>query len=157
MYTFEDVDFLINYLRFVSSVNLIDKILYAHTNNLLFNSASYNNNGSYRLMFGFLNMSRKFHSLCVERGVKYNRGHFLACYYSITFIRLAINIISFSEFSKLYFFIKKRIRSKLIISYFKTYNPKLAGGRLMIKNLIIHNQPLLLTLYLFFIAIKRYR
>ncbi len=156
MYNFEDIDFLVNFLIHSKEVSFIEKTLYAHTNNLLFNSASFKNNSNYNLMFGFLNMTRKLQLLFKQKGIFFNKFHFLACYYSITFIRLAINIRGFNDFIKLYDFIYKRLRSRLIIKCFENYDPILAGGKYFIKKLIILKQPLILTLYLIYIAKKRY-
>ena len=110
-------------------------------------------------MFSFLQAARSLEKLFVKYNCLscFNKHHFLACYYSITLIRISNNRNSFSDKLELYYFIKHRLEKKYIKNCFYKYDPVLAGGRKLIKILIILNQPLILSVVLMRIAKKRYQ
>jgi hypothetical protein len=158
MKTFEDVHFLLRYLM-VSNKLVFKKIpLYAHTNSSSYASATFAVNKDPNTLFSFLMLPNILVKLFKKFNIseKFDRHHFLACYYSIIFIMLAINRKNILSAINLYFFIKKRLKSNLVQRCFRGYNWKLAGGRLSFKILTRLNMPLVLSVILIYIAKKRY-
>ena len=116
MSTYEDVDFLLRYLTFATVIRFHKQPLYAHTNIGAYTSLTFSKSGGMNRLFSFLKIAKTLKKLSNKHEVEtpFNQYHFLACYYSITFIRLAIGITNYDEFMRLYYFIKKRISNAFI-------------------------------------------
>lgn len=159
MSTFEDVHFLLRYLLVSNKVNFKKTLLYVHTNDNSYASETFGGNRGPGELFSFLMLpsiiSKLFNKFDISE--VFDRNHFLACYYSISFIRSAVNRNSISAAFDLYLFIRRRLKSPLVRRCFQGYNCRIAGGRLGIKILILLNMPLVLTAILFYIAKKRYQ
>jgi GT2 family glycosyltransferase len=158
MHTFEDVDFLLRYLFYADKVNFIDEYIYAHTNSTLARSATFGYGKKLNIMFSFLIVARTLKILFKKYKCKesFNRSHFLACYYSITFIRIAVGKKNLTSKIELYEFIKRRLSSRLVKTSFSKYDCRAAGGRRMFPFLIKINMPLIFTLLVLRIAKRRY-
>jgi len=158
MSTFEDVDFLFRYLRYVKTIKYDNNFIYAHTNKHNYKSLTFGKNNNFNKMFGFLQCARSLQKLISNQHPKinFNIKHFLGCYYSIQFIRISINMNKISDLIILYKFVNKRIESKFLIDCFKAYDVYLANGNHLIKKYIINRSSLLLTFELVKIARKRY-
>lgn len=159
MNTFEDVHFLLRYLLISNKVEFKKILLYAHTNNKSYASETFGGNRSPNTLFSFLLIPKILSKLFIKFDISeiFDRHHFLACYYSIGFIRSAINRNSIADAFSLYLFIKKRLQSNLVRRCFQRYNYLTAGGRLGLKIMILLNMPLVLTISLIYIAKKRYQ
>jgi len=157
MKTFEDVDFLFNYLIFCENVNFNNEAIYAHTNKSNLNSLTFGYLQNRNSMFGFLQSSRTLRTLLKinHPNIKFNLNHLLACYYSITFIRMFANK-NLLDILNNYFFIKKRLKSNYLIKCFKGYDVLVAGGNKEIKDLVIKRSIIQLTFALSKFAKKRY-
>jgi hypothetical protein len=159
MSTYEDVDFLLRYLTFAKAIRFHKQPLYAHTNIADYTSLTFSKSGGMNRLFSFLKIAKTLKMLFNKYEVEtpFNQYHFFACYYSITFIRLAIGIKNYHEFMELYCFIKKRISNAFVIKCFTNYDYKEAGGRRSIRWCVIKRLPLFLTLQLVLIARNRYK
>jgi len=159
MSTYEDVDFLLRYLTFATAIRFHKQLLYAHTNIGAYTSLTFSKSEGMNRLFSFLKIAKALKKLFNKREIEtpFNQYHFLACYYSITFIRLAIGITNYYEFMRLYCFIKKRISNAFIKKCFYNYDYKEAGGRRIIRWCVIKRLPLFLTLQLVLIARNRYK
>jgi glycosyltransferase involved in cell wall biosynthesis len=157
MRTFEDVDFLIRYLNFVESYQIVSITSYFHTNNLNYKSATFGFNDNFNTLFGYLQVSRSLSWYFKKRGIYYNKYHFIICYFSITLIRIATKIRNLKQLKFLYKFIKKRINTIFIGKAITQYDAKLANGRPLIKFLIRFQLAFLLTIYVLIISRSRYK
>ncbi|MBT8542175.1 glycosyltransferase family 2 protein [Polynucleobacter paneuropaeus] len=159
MNTFEDVHFLLRFLLVSRKVCFQKVLLYVHTNNNSYTSETFGGNRSPNALFSFLMLPNILKKLFNKFDITevFNRHHFLACYYSIGFIRSAINRNNISGIIGLYTFIRRRLQSTLVRKCFFGYNSEVAGGRLGLKVMILLNMPLALTISLIYIARKRYQ
>lgn len=156
--TFEDVDFIVRYLLYAKVINFVEKVGYAHTNYSNSKGATFGKN-SFRSLFGFLQMSRNFDRLVKAKGLTslVDINHFRACYYSISLIRSAVHIKTIKGFLKFYQFVLRRINSPAVKLSFSHYDVKEADGRPLLKLLVLNRNSFLLTSYLFFVGIWRYK
>jgi glycosyltransferase involved in cell wall biosynthesis len=159
MRTFEDVDFLIRYLSFITTYKIIRRKVYTHTNNISYNSATFGLGNKYSYMFGFLQVSRslKIYIMNMKKNNEFSKFHFLACYYSITLIRIASKINNYNDFIRFLIFIRRRFNSSIFKNSFKQYNAKAANGRPFIKFLVYLKYPFMLGIYLIVIGKIRYK
>jgi glycosyltransferase involved in cell wall biosynthesis len=159
MHTFEDVDFLFSYLIYASKIEFQDLNIYAHTNSLGRLSATFGQINQSHSLFSFLQASRTLRKLIRRRhsNTRLMFGHYLACYYSIAFVRLAHRCKTVTDRLLLYQFITRRINSGFVRRCFAEYDPKLAGVRGSIRLLVLFRLPLALTMLLFWIAARRYK
>jgi len=156
MRTFEDVDFLIRYLNFIESYQIVSVTSYFHTNNLNYNTATFGLNNNFNSLFGYLQVSRTLSCYFKNRDIYFNQYHFIICYFSITLIRIATKIRNIKQLKILHKFLKKRINSRFIRKAITQYDAKLAHGRPLIKFLIRHRFALLLTIYVIIVSRRRY-
>jgi len=159
MHTFEDVDFLMSYLLHVSNVRFIDLNIYAHTNSTNKLTATFGQTSHLTSMFSFLRAARSMRKLVELRypNALVSNGHFLSCYYSIAFVRLAHRSRSIKDILLLYRFISRRVASGFVHKCFSEYNPNLAGVSGAVRMLVLRRLPLLLTILVFWRAAKRYK
>ena len=151
MHTFEDLDFNFRFLQFADEVGFVNKQIYVHTiPEIRRNSATYG--GDYPLgnMFSFLWAVRSLKRLINSRfdGIYVNYKHLIACYFSISSIRLASRIDSFESFLHCFYFFKKRINKPMIQDCFSQYDYRGAGGRFLLVKLIQFRMILFFTMYI---------
>lgn len=155
MHAFEDIDFLLRFLCNTTKISFINKTIYAHTNSDNYNSLTFGGGNKNRL-FSFLKLDKPLKRLFDKYHIKYDKYHFMSCYYSISLVRAAIGRKSLLNKLELYKFLVRRIRSRFIKKCFSDYNVKRAGGRELLRRFVLLKTPFLLTIYLLFIAKRRY-
>jgi glycosyltransferase involved in cell wall biosynthesis len=156
MRTFEDVDFVIRYCSVARSVAFNESYVYAHTRYQQAKGATFGKD--FNSMFSFLQMARSVRKLLGFKDINnlHQMHHFIAAYYSIQIIRCATKVNGLRSFFNFYRFISNRVRSPLAQRAFSAYNPRIAGGRVVLKSLVRFRLPLVLSVFAVLWAHRRY-